>query len=280
MAGRRSKLPPRDEAVLRQAVEDASRFLFAADMIPADGLPPPLKGRLAPPVPDAASDPPPHYHNHRERLRGRFQEAGPDALADYELLELLLFRIVPRRDTKSLAKALLSQFGDFAAVLAAPERLIAEVPGAGPTVALELKVMHAALERAAWTELKRRPVISSWTQLITYCRAGLAHASREQFRVLFLDVKNNLIADELLGEGTIDHALVYPREVARRALELSAAAAILVHNHPSGDPHPSPADIAITRDVVAAAKAVGITIHDHIVIGRDGAASLKALHLM
>lgn len=277
MATRRGKIPPRDEAVLRQAVEDASRFLFAADMIPADGL---TSTPRRPASAASTETPAPHYHNHRERLRGRFHEAGPEALADYELLELLLFRIVPRRDTKPLAKALLARFGDFAAVLAAPERLIAEVPGAGPTVALELKITQAAFERAARAELKRRPVISSWSQLMAYCRAGLAHASREQFRVLFLDVKNNLIADELLGEGTIDHAPVYPREVARRALELSAAAAILVHNHPSGDPRPSPADIAITRDVVAAAKAVGVTIHDHIVIGRDGAASLKALQMM
>jgi len=279
LAGRPVPPPaPKDEAVLRRAVEDASRFLFAAEMIPTEVEAPPLKARGAKPENAPALEP--HYHNHRERLRGRFQEAGPLALADYELLELLLFRIVPRRDTKPLAKALLARFGDFAAVLAAPAARIAEVEGAGPTVALELKITQAVMERAAKAELKRRPVISSWTQVIAYCRTSLAHVTREQFRVLFLDVKNNLIADEVLGEGTIDHAPVYPREVARRALELSAASAILVHNHPSGDPRPSQADILITREVVAAAKAVGVAIHDHIVIGRDGACSMKSLHLM
>jgi DNA repair protein RadC len=280
MAGKRgAKPPPQDQAVLRRAVEDASRFLFAADMIPAEAITPqpPMRARRSTEQPP---EPAPHYHNHRERLRGRFSQAGPNALADYELLELLLFRIVPRRDTKPLAKALLARFGDLAGVLGASEGEIARVDGAGPSIALELKITQAVLERAAKAELRRQPVISSWTQLLSYCRASLAHATREQFRVLFLDVKNNLIADELLGEGTIDHAPVYPREVARRALELSAASAILVHNHPSGDPRPSAADVAITREVVAAAKAVGVAIHDHIVIGRDGAASMKALQLM
>ncbi len=265
--------------MLRRAVEDASRFLFAADMIPAEALTPHPTDRPRPSA-DKPAAIEPHYHNHRERLRGRFAEVGPEALADYELLELLLFRIVPRRDTKPLAKALIARFGDFAGVLGASRGEIERVAGAGPTVALELKITQAALERAAKAELRRRPVISSWTQLQAYCRVSLAEATREQFRVLFLDIKNNLIADELLGEGTIDHAPVYPREVARRALELSAAAAILVHNHPSGDPRPSAADVAITREVMAAAKAVGVTIHDHVIVGRDGVASMKALHLM
>lgn len=265
--------------MLRRAVEDASRFLFAADMIPAQPVTPhpaPLTPKGGNPQPAAA----PHYHNHRDRLRERFETAGPEALADYELLELLLFRIVPRRDTKPLAKALIARFGDVAGVLAASPGEIQRVDGAGASIALELKITQAVLERAAKAELRRRPVISSWNSLLSYCHASLAHATREQFRVLFLDIKNNLIADEILGEGTIDHAPVYPREVARRALELSAASAILVHNHPSGDPKPSAADVAITREVVAAAKAVGVAIHDHIVIGRDGAASLKALKLM
>jgi DNA repair protein RadC len=222
----------------------------------------------------------PHYHEHRTRLRQRFEDAGPDALADYELLELALFRTIPRQDTKPLAKALLAQFGDLAAVLAAPAQRIAEVKGAGPAVAQDLKVVQALLERAARSEAKKRPAISSSAQLIAYCRMAMAHAPREQFRVLFLDAKNQLIADEVLNEGTVDHAPVYPREIARRALELSAASVILVHNHPSGDPKPSAADIEITQDVIAAAETIGVRVHDHIVVGRDGVASFKGLGLL
>lgn len=228
----------------------------------------------------AADEAAPHYHEHRTRLRKRFAEAGPDALADYELLELLLFRVIPRRDTKPLAKALIDRFGDFAAVLAAEAGRIAEVPGAGDSVALELKAIQAALERAARVEARRKPQIGSWSKLVEYCRLAMQHETREQFRVLFLDVKNQMIADEVLGEGTIDHAPVYPREIVRRALDLRAAGLILVHNHPSGDPKPSGADVSVTRDVVAAADALGIKVHDHLVIGRHGHASLKALGLM
>jgi len=218
-----------DEEILRTAVEDASRLLFTADPAPlAPGDTDRKRAPLKKPI--AAS---PHYHEHRARLREKFENAGPGALADYEVLELLLFRVIPRRDTKPLAKALIERFGDVAGVLGAPSGLIAEVAGAGPAVALELKIVHAALERAARAEAKRRPLISSWSQLTNYCRLTMAQAAREQFRVLFLDVKNQLIADEVLNEGTIDHAPVYPREVARRALELSAAAVILVHNHPT-----------------------------------------------
>jgi len=175
----------------------------------------------------------PHYHDHRTRLRQRFDEAGPSALADYELLELMLFRTIPRQDTKPLAKALLARFGDLPGVLAAPAQRIAELSGAGPAVAQDLKIAHALFARAAKAEIKQRTVISSWSQLMNYCRIEMAHEPREQFRVLFLDVKNQLIADEVLNEGTVDHAPVYPREVARRALELSAANVILVHNHPT-----------------------------------------------
>jgi DNA repair protein RadC len=222
----------------------------------------------------------PHYHEHRARLRRRFDAAGPQALADYELLELLLFRTIPRQDTKPLAKALLAEFGDLAAVLAAPVQRIAEVKGAGPAVAQDLKIAQALLERAARSEVKKRPAISSSAQLIAYCRMAMAHAPREQFRVLFLDAKNQLIADEVLNEGTVDHAPVYPREIARRALELSAASVILVHNHPSGDPKPSAADIEITQDVIAAAETVGVRVHDHIVFGRHGVESFKSLGLL
>jgi DNA repair protein RadC len=213
-------------------------------------------------------------------LREKFEKAGPGALHDHEVLELLLFRVIPRRDTKPLAKALLERFHDLAGVLGASAAQIASVRGAGRSVALELKVVHAALERAARVETQRRQLISSWSQLIQYCRIAMANAPREQLRVLFLDVKNQLIADEILSEGTIDHAPVYPREVARRALELGASAVILVHNHPSGDPKPSKADVDITRDVQAAAKAIGVKVHDHLVIGRNGQESLKSLGLM
>jgi DNA repair protein RadC len=227
-----------------------------------------------------ARDPAPHYHEHRTRLRKRFEDTGADALADYELLELLLFRVIPRRDTKPLAKALIARFGDFAAVLAADPRRLVEVDGCGPSVAQELKTIQAAVERAARIEAKRKPVVGSWTKLIDYCRVTLQHETREQFRVLFLDVKNHILADEVLGEGTLDHAPVYPREVVRRALELRAASMILVHNHPSGDPTPSRADAEITREIVAAADTLGVKVHDHLVIGRHGAASLRQLGLM
>lgn len=257
----------------RQKVEDSANFLFSIDTAQA-----PIQVRRA--APKAADAPKPHYHDHRQRLRDKFQEAGAGALADYELLELLLFRIIPRRDTKPLAKALIGRFGDLAGVLAAEPGRIAEVDGAGMAVAQELAVLQAVLERAAKAELARRPLIGSWSQLISYCRLAMANAPREQFRVLFLDTKNQLIADEVLNEGTVDHAPVYPREVARRALEHSAASVILVHNHPSGDPRPSAADVQITREVVAAAKAVGVTVHDHLVIGRSGAVSFKTQGLM
>lgn len=246
----------------------------------------PFKRDATPPIVMARPDKPtihkdrPHYHQHRERLRAKFDDAGPGALADYELLEMALFRTIPRQDTKPLAKALIDRFGSLAAVLAAPVQRIAEVKGAGPSVAQDLKLMQAMLERASLGELKQRTVISSWSALVNYCRMSMAHEPREQFRVLFLDAKNQLIADEILNEGTVDHAPVYPREVARRALELSAAAVILVHNHPSGDPKPSAADLAITREIVAAANAISVQVHDHLVIGRNGVESFKSLGLL
>jgi len=218
----------KDRATLQSAVEDATRFLFEIDGAPQAIPTTDTRPRKAPADPVK-----PHYHDHRARLRQRFEDGGPSALADYELLELLLFRVIPRRDTKPLAKALLTRFGDISGVFAAPPRLIAEVEGAGAAVAQELKVLQAVFERAAKSEIAKRPLIGSWSQLIAYCRLAMAHEAREQFRVLFLDTKNQLIADEVLNRGTIDHAPVYPREVARRALELSAASVILVHNHPT-----------------------------------------------
>jgi DNA repair protein RadC len=265
MAGRSGK-PPR-------SVGDSESFDFRLDV-------PPVQIGAARKAPSTQPEAQPHFHNHRARLRERFQQAGAGALADYELLELVLFRTIPRQDTKPLAKALLARFGDISAVLAAPAHLIAEVDGAGPAVAQDLKIAQALLERVSRAPLKQRTVISSWTQLVNYCRLALAHEAREQFRVLFLDVKNQLIADEIMNLGTVDHAPVYPREIARRALELSASSLILVHNHPSGDPRPSQADIAITKEVVAAVGVLSVTVHDHLIIGNNGVASFKSLGLL
>ncbi len=221
----------------------------------------------------------PHFHGHRERLRARFREA-PDALADYEILELLLFRSIPRRDTKPLAKALLARFGSLAEVLGASEQRLRSVPGVSENVAVDLKVVMTASLRLARGQVMKRPVLSSWTAVIDYCRTAMAFEEREQFRILFLDRKNAVIADEVQQTGTVDHTPVYPREVVRRALELSATAVILVHNHPSGDPTPSRADVTMTKQIVDVAAPLGITVHDHIIIGRDGHASLKGLKLM
>jgi DNA repair protein RadC len=222
----------------------------------------------------ASSAPTPHHLGHRERL----QAMG--ALPDYELLELFLFRSLPKGDVKPLAKALLERFGGLAAVLAADVEALKTVKGVGAAVALDLKLLQEASLRIGRAEVTRRPVISSWTALLAYTKTALAHAPRERFRVLFLDKKNQLIADETMNEGTVDHAPVYPREVARRALELSASAIILVHNHPSGDPTPSPADIDMTRQVIEAGRVLKIAVYDHLVVGREGVASFKALGLI
>jgi DNA repair protein RadC len=210
----------------------------------------------------------PHYLGHRERLRDRFREAGADALSDYELLELLLFRALPRRDVKSLAKTLLEKFGSFAEVIAAPEPRLAEVKGLGDSAITEFKIVQAAA-RFLRGAVKKRPVLSSWSSVLDYCRTAQAFAVREQFRVLFLDKRNQLIADELQQVGTVDHTPVYPREVVKRALELSATAIILVHNHPSGDPTPSRADIQMTQQITAVASPLGISVYDHIIVGKE-----------
>jgi DNA repair protein RadC len=223
---------------------------------------------------------PPHYYGHRDRLRERFREAGTDAVSDYELLELLLFRALPRRDIKPLAKALLETFGSFAEVITAPEARLAEVKGLGDAAITEIKVVQAAASRLVRGQVKKRPMLSSWSAVLDYCRAAQAFADREQFRVLFLDKRNQLIADELQQVGTIDHTPVYPREVVKRGLELSATAIILVHNHPSGDPTPSRADIQMTQQIIAVASPLGISVHDHIIVGKDGHASLKGLKLI
>lgn len=228
----------------------------------------------------AALQPEAHYLGHRERLRNRFRDGGETALADYEILELLLFRLIPRRDTKPIAKALISRFGTLGGVLGAPPALLQEVKGIGESVALDLKLIANVAQRMLKSELREKQVLSSWSSVIDYCHAAMAYETTEQFRILFLDKRNVLIADEIQGRGTVDHTPVYPREVVKRALELSATAVILVHNHPSGDPTPSRADIDMTRTIVDTAKPLGITVHDHIIIGKDGHASLRGLRLI
>lgn len=221
----------------------------------------------------------PGYLGHRERLRERFNQGGADAMPDYELLELVLFRAIPRQDTKPVAKSLIAKFGTFGDVLAAPSARLKEVKGVGDKVIFELKLIQAAALRMSRNTVLDKPALTSWTALIDYCTAAMAYDDREQFRILFLDRKNVLIADEVQQRGTVDHTPVYPREVVKRALELSASAIILVHNHPSGDPTPSQADITMTQQIVDVATKLSITVHDHIIIGRKGHASFKALEL-
>ncbi len=226
------------------------------------------------------SEEPAHYHGHRERLRKRFLEAGDEALADYELIELILFRAIPRRDVKPLAKDLLKKFGSFAEVVAAPPARLKEVEGISDAVAAEFKIVEAGARRFAKGLVKKRRSLGSWSEVIDYCRTVMAFEDHEEFRVLFLDRKNGLIADEAQGSGTVDHTPVYPREVVKRALELAASAVILVHNHPSGDPTPSTQDVKMTLDIIAIAAPLGVTVHDHIIVGRQGHASLKGLRLI
>jgi DNA repair protein RadC len=222
----------------------------------------------------------PHHLGHRERLRERALNGGLAALPDYEALELCLFRSFPRGDVKPLAKALLQRFGSLAGVLSASIDDLRAVRGIGEAAALDLKLVHELTQRIGLEPMRKRTVISSWSALLAYLKVALAYEPREQFRALFLDKKNQLISDELMNEGTVDHAPVYPREIARRALELAASSVILVHNHPSGDPTPSAADIEMTRQVISAARTLNIAVHDHLVVGREGVASFKALGLI
>ena len=210
----------------------------------------------------------------------RFLAGGPDALPDYELLELLLFMAIPQRDVKPLAKALIARFGSFADVIAAPPERLKEVEGVKDGTVSVLKIVAAAALRLAKTRVSGKPALSSWEALLDYCAAAMGRSQTEEFRVLFLDRKNVLLADEVHQRGTVDHTPVYPREVVKRALELGASALILVHNHPSGDPTPSRSDIAMTREIAAAAKVLKIELHDHLVIGRGKHASFKALGLL
>jgi DNA repair protein RadC len=227
-----------------------------------------------------ASPPEAHYHGHRERLRTKFRDLGDTALADYEILELMLFRLIPRRDTKPIAKALIDRFGTLGGVFGAPMHLLREVKGVGEAVATDLKLVSAVAHRTLKSEIRGKKVLASWSSVIDYCHQAMAYETNEQFRIIFLDKRNQLIADEVQQRGTVDHTPVYPREVVKRALELSATAIILVHNHPSGDPTPSRADIDMTHMIVNTAKPLGITVHDHIIIGKDGHASMKGLRLI
>ena len=237
-----------------------------------------MPARTDPPDDEPADEP--HYHGHRERLRERFYSAGPDALSDYELLEMALFAALPRRDTKPLAKSLLKAFGSFAEVVHAPEARLREIKGIKDASIHQLKLIAAAATRIARGEMRERRQLSSWNDVIDYCRSSMAFADKEQFRLLFLDKRNQLIADEVQQTGTVDHTPVYPREVIKRALELSATALILVHNHPSGDPTPSQADIQMTKAIIAIATPLGIAVHDHIIVGRNGHTSLKGMKLI
>jgi len=237
-------------------------MLFSADEAPETVL---AAGRL-----------PSYIRDHRQRLRARFLEGGAGAMPDYELLELVLFRAIPRQDVKPLARRLLDRFGDFAGVMTASTTRLAEVAGAGPAVMAELQIVAAAAERLARARVINRPVLSSWQALLDYCHTAMAHRETEQFRILFLDRKNVLIADEAQARGTVDHVPVYPREVIKRALELGATALILVHNHPSGDPSPSEQDVAVTAQIQQAAEVMGIALHDHLIVGRSQHLSFRA----
>ncbi len=223
---------------------------------------------------------PSYISDHRGRLRDRFMAGGAGAMPDYELLELLLFRAIPRQDVKPLARRLIDGFGDLNRVLSAPPARLLEIDGLGPAVLTELKIAEAVAHRMARAKVMERPVISSWEQVLDYCHTVMAHRDTEEFRILFLDRRNVLIADEAQAKGTVDHVPVYPREVVKRALELNASALILVHNHPSGDPTPSEADIRMTEQIEAAARALGLTVHDHLIIGKSCEISFRAQGLL
>ena len=217
---------------------------------------------------------------HRDRLRERFLKAGADAFSDHELLELMLFGVILRRDVKPIAKALLVRFISLNNLIGAPVAEIMQVKGVGESVAIHIKSLHAILLRAGKQELENKPIMNSWSALLSYLKLSLANETREQFRVLFLNNKLKLISDEMMGDGTIDHAPVYPREIARRALELAASSVILVHNHPSGDPKPSGNDISMTRKIIQSLQSIEVEVHDHIIVGSQGTISMKAIGLI
>lgn len=217
----------------------------------------------------------PHYAGHRQRLRDRFIRMGGDSLQDYELLELFLFLAIPRRDVKPLAKKLLSYFGGLPGVMYASLHDLQRVEGISENTAAAIKTVTALSNRTLKQELMQRPILNSWSRLMDYAHATMAHEKREHFRILFLNKKNEMIADEIQGSGTVDHTPAYPREVMKRALELGATALILMHNHPSGDPRPSQADIDMTNAIIQAGETFSITIHDHVIIARNGYTSFR-----
>ena len=222
----------------------------------------------------------PHYKGHRDRLRARFLDSGPDTLQDYELLELVLFLAIPQKDVKPLAKDLIDRFGGLAEVMNAPIDELTRIDGIKEKTALALKSITALSQRAEKNELIGRPILNSWTRLMDYCMSTMAHEKNEYFRILFLNKKNELIADEIQGSGTVDHTPAYPREILKRALDLGSTAIILMHNHPSGDPKPSQADIELTRLIIRAAEPFNIAIHDHVIISKNGYTSFKTLGLI
>lgn len=271
------KHPP-DRSALEERPQSQSSFFDARLTIAPV---PAAATQLAPPAGPPAKPGDNPNAGHRKRLRERFRKTGPDGLPDYELLEMVLFNAIPRRDTKDLAKALLKAFhNDFAEVINKPDAELLKVPGVTESVICEFRLAQAVALRLAKQSFVKKPALSSWPQVLDYLRLAQGFEDREHFRILFLDKKNMLIADEVQGRGTVDHTPVYVREVVKRALELSASALILVHNHPSGDPAPSRADIDMTRMIVSAAKPLGVEVHDHVIVGRQGHASLKALRLM
>ncbi|MGB0959800.1 MAG: RadC family protein [Halocynthiibacter sp.] len=227
------------------------------------------------PVTTSNTATPSYLKDHRKRLRTRFEDGGAEAVPDYELLELVLFRAIPRKDVKPIAHALMATFGDFNRVITAPDARLLEIDGVGPSVVTDLKIIAASAQRMARAKVMDQHVISSWDAVLDYCHTTMAHSETEQFHILFLDRKNRLIADEAQAKGTVDHVPVYPREVVKRALELNASSLILVHNHPSGDPTPSEADITMTAQIQDAAEALSITLHDHIIIGRERELSFR-----
>ncbi|MDD9900446.1 MAG: DNA repair protein RadC [Alphaproteobacteria bacterium] len=223
---------------------------------------------------------PHHGTGHRDRLRQRFLKNGVGGVEDYEILELLLFAAIPRRDVKPLAKELIKTFGSLAGVVGADVKELQKIKGISENTAALVKVIHALTQRMLWEDIEKKPLLSSWQKLIDYCTVAMAHEKREQLRILFLNRKNQLIADEVLQTGTVDHAPVYPREIIKRALELGSTAIILVHNHPSGDPAPSDSDILMTEEIIRAAAALDVMVHDHIIISKNGFSSFKAMGLL
>jgi DNA repair protein RadC len=231
-------------------------------------------------MPDPVLKSEPHHAGHRDRLRERFLKSGAEGFQDYELLEMILFSAIPRRDVKPLAKQLLKEFGSLSAIMGAGIADLKKVKGVSENSAVLLKTVHALTVKMLRGDIEKKPVLSSWQKLIDYCYVAMAHEKREHFRVLFLNRKNQLMADEVQQVGTVDHTPVYPREIVRRALELGATALILVHNHPSGDPSPSDSDIAMTEEVIKAASSLDILVHDHLIISQNGHISFKSLGLL